>query len=82
VDYRAASEGDQSSDFASKPTDSQVLWLVSHAVVHAAEYPASIGTIAPVAHLRVASSITNRRGPQYGRDGRNSNTTASTEAGI
>ena len=34
------------------------------------------------ATLRLASSNTNRRGPQYGRDRRNSNTAASTCAGI
>ncbi len=32
--------------------------------------------------LRLASSNTNRRGPQYGRERRNSNTAASTRAGI
>ncbi|SHS92539.1 Uncharacterised protein [Mycobacteroides abscessus subsp. bolletii] len=34
------------------------------------------------ATLRLASSNTNRRGPQYGRDRRSSNTAASTCAGI
>ncbi len=32
--------------------------------------------------LRLASSNTDRRGPQYGHERRNSNTTASTSAGI
>ena len=34
------------------------------------------------ATLRLANSNTNRRGPQYGRERRNSNATASTCAGI
>lgn len=34
------------------------------------------------ATLRLANSNTSRRGPQYGRDRRNSNTAASTSAGI